>query len=174
MFCLLALPGLLATVAFAEPALWPQPSSVVLEGPTLSLLVDSFEFVAANGSDSPLLERAFARYNALSFIPAIPAWWPPQPAPTATLSRIVVNLLSQSQDLSLNTSEAYTLILPASGGNGMLNADTVFGALRGEIGVTKTLLLQPTVDTCPIFRPRNVFPDDWLCWRSFHCKRCYD
>jgi hexosaminidase len=114
-----------------EPALWPQPTTVELLGATLALSTESFQFWASDNSSSPLLSRAFQRYLPMVFLPAIPTWWPPQPAPTAVLSGLVVTLSSQSEELSLKTSEDYALDVPVGGGNATLAADTVFGALRG-------------------------------------------
>lgn len=113
----------------AEPALWPQPTSVQLLGPTLSLDPASFAFTT--GSSSALLTRGLARYKKLTFLPAAPQWWPPQPAPTAALARLVVTVGSDDEGLTLGTSEAYNFSLPSAGGDGALFADTVFGALRG-------------------------------------------
>ena len=121
--------AVLALSAAAEPALWPQPALVSLLGPSLSLDPTSFAF--STPSSSLLLARALQRYKALTFLPAAPQWWPPQPAPTAALARLVVTVASDAESLTLSTSELYNLTLPAAGGNGSLSADTVFGALRG-------------------------------------------
>lgn len=125
--------GVLIALAWAahvrsEPALWPQPQSVELFG-TLTVDPKNFTFVAQQQND--FLTRAFSRYQSLTFLRVGPSWWPPQPAPTAALSRLLVAVASLSLELTLNTSEAYALTLPESGGDGTLSADTVYGVLRG-------------------------------------------
>ena len=120
----------LACVAVvAEPALWPQPASVQLFGPTLSL--DPKFFVFSTTSASALLARGIARYQKLTFLSAAPQWWPPQPVPAVALARVVLFVGTDSEALTLSTSEAYNFSLPSAGGEGSLFADTVFGALRG-------------------------------------------
>ena len=154
----------LACVAVvAEPALWPQPASVQLFGPTLSL--DPKFFVFSTTSASALLARGIARYQKLTFLSAAPQWWPPQPVPAVALARVVLFVGTDSEALTLSTSEAYNFSLPSAGGEGSRRFPKWW-----VLWAALFLLTPPPWRTRPVSRTGARWwtrPDTFL-----HCPRC--
>lgn len=127
----LPLAAALLTAAVRADSLWPQPTSLTFSGGCLLLDASALQFVSV-GANSSVLDKAVERYTIIlsSTIPSVsPAVC--APAPTAALTTLTINVQSASLDLSLTTSEAYTLTLPPSGTGASLTADTVYGAMRG-------------------------------------------
>ena len=106
-------------------SLWPLPQSVVF-GPASRTLPPDFAFTTS--STSPSLHAAFARTLATMRV-AVPPVLPYDGPSTGVLSSVQVTLASNDEDLSFNVSEAYSL--DVSGAAGTLEADTLYGALRG-------------------------------------------
>lgn len=105
--------------------MWPAPASVSL-GDDLIALSSTFSFTAA--SPTPILSRAFVRYLAILAV-RIPPLTPTVANVSGTITSLAVTLRSTSEDLGINTSEAYVLTVSAAGAT--LVADNVFGGLRG-------------------------------------------
>ncbi|KAJ2307568.1 Glucosamine-6-phosphate isomerase (Glucosamine-6-phosphate deaminase) (GNPDA) (GlcN6P deaminase) [Coemansia sp. RSA 2706] len=122
-----ALTGMLACAAAFT---WPYPAQFDYKNTTIS--AEDIHIVAKN-SKSSLLESAISRYTAIiskeRFTP--PADYKVErPKPAAKLGKLLIEIESDSEELSMSTDESYTLDIPA-GGDGTLKAQTVFGALRG-------------------------------------------
>jgi hexosaminidase len=122
----------------AGDALWPRPKSAAFPGGCVRVTPaggGGFT-VRVVGANSTLLADAVARFLAVSFVPAVPSVAPADcgagtPPPLPFLD---INVTSGDESLGLNTSEAYTLAVPAAGGPAAaatLTADTVFAAMRG-------------------------------------------
>ena len=137
-------PTLLAALAawLAPPGaraglLWPQPRACALGGATLA--VDALDFgLVVTGADGALLQAALARYAAVLFVRAPPT----EPYNTSALPvagalrALAVHVASPDESLGPATSENYTLRVsagaaPGADGAALLEADTVFGAMRG-------------------------------------------
>ena len=134
---LLLLPLLLALPlrgARAAALLWPAPQSLSLGAALLSVDPQAFAFAPTGaGAGSGLLRDALARYAALLFLRA-----PPTQRANVSLTPVVgalaaleVFVASADEALALATSERYSLSVRGDGGGARLEADTVFGAMRG-------------------------------------------
>jgi hexosaminidase len=117
--------------------LWPMPSSLTnLDGTVVHADSSSFEFHAADGSSTPVLEKAFGRYRNLAFLRKLPT--PPtaavakKPAAAAsTLTGLTVSVSNTGAPLTMGMDESYSLTIPSTGGDAILQAKTTWGALRG-------------------------------------------
>lgn len=111
--------------------IWPKPQLQVVDG-TQGLVKNphGFQFVAT-GAQSSILAAAFKRYHALCFSAAASSHQGGGAAPvnTSELVGLDVNVISAELELSLTTSENYTLHVGYP--RATLVAVTVFGALRG-------------------------------------------
>ena len=96
----------LVACASAAPLLWPQPTSLTFGKTPIAFAR------AANGTfftspvDSPLLARAFRRYEALLF---------PADCPPAALTFLRVDVDDADADLQLGANESYLLRVDATG-----------------------------------------------------------
>lgn len=106
-------------------SLWPLPKNVVF-GPSAGTLPPDFSFTTS--STSPALLAAFSRTLATMRV-AVPPVLPFDGPITGALLSVRVTLASDDEDLTFNVSEAYSL--DVSGAAGKLEADTLYGALRG-------------------------------------------
>ena len=120
--------------ARAAALLWPAPQSLSLGAALLSVDPQAFAFAPTGaGAGSGLLRDALARYAALLFLRA-----PPTQRANVSLTPVVgalaaleVFVASADEALALATSERYSLSVRGDGGGARLEADTVFGAMRG-------------------------------------------
>ena len=127
--------------------LWPKPQRHTVGSALLRVDADAFAFTAAPTPtlgaakhSAGTLGAAFARYRAICFPPTTTIA-PRPPAGLRTLSGLTVTVDSADETLGTDTSERYTLTIPADGGNATLRPDTVYGALRGL--ETFAQMLQP-------------------------------
>jgi hexosaminidase len=121
---------LLISATAQQAALWPQPQQYEC-APSILLSINSLSFeFTPTGASSSILSDAIKRYQAVTFIP-IPAALPLSGTPSAALTSLAINVLSADETLGIATYENYTLSIPASGGQAVLTAQSVFGAIRG-------------------------------------------
>jgi hexosaminidase len=104
--------------------LWPRPASFNAGVATLTL-GGPFKFVST-GSNSPLLTDTFERFEAILQPSSVNAT-----ASGATITGCDVNVRTTDLALDINTSEAYNLTVPGGGARCTIEADSVFGAMRG-------------------------------------------
>eukprot|EP00736_Rhodelphis_marinus_P012728 Rmarinus@m.28696 len=122
---LLALQILLA--AYAVPTIWPQP--VIYEYGDEVIAVDPAVFSISTASHSNILTEAIQRYRGLIF--------GSQPAKVsiapeiARLERLEIHVAKDSEELRVGTDESYTFTMSDGLKTASIEADTVFGALRG-------------------------------------------
>lgn len=128
-----------ALLALMSPALvvagpfWPLPQSANFAGSTLTVDSKAFTFIVT-GADSAPLQDAITRYDRIAFV-QVPATYPSNSTTNSSggvmLSSLAIDVASSSLNISLQTSENYTLTIPAAGGQATLTADTFVGAIRG-------------------------------------------
>ena len=164
----------LAACAFAgastPPSLWPQPRSVSFGSMTVQL-ASTFECIInsppqpANGSQAIEIVRDGCT-RALSRIFSTTAGLPSSfPVQVGSLTSLLVNLASVDDTLQLGIIEAYSLSVPAVGGNVTLVCATAYGCLRGfetfvQLTVRQAVLAAPVVvDDAPRFSHRGVLVD---------------
>jgi len=117
--------------AFASRcSVWPMPRDIACGGSTLRVAP---EFAFASASASPLLRRAFARYEALLLLNCSgDAAAGGGAAPLPLLHGVDVRVASDSEELQVGTREDHNLTVPGGrgGGRGTIAASTVYGALH--------------------------------------------
>lgn len=87
---------------------------------------------SVTGYNSSVLATALSRYQKIIAASTILSVAPANcTTVSGSLTGLSINVQSQSLALDLNTSEKYSLTIPANGGVGSLTADTVYGAMRG-------------------------------------------
>lgn len=156
---------------------WPMPSKY-LSPPSSPLFLDPNSFVFSSigpGKDSNILKDAIIRYRKMLF----PIPYPPEKSANKNyydtnmnfLTGCIVNVFTQSEELNLHTNESYILSIPdqfslqttaISNYTALLNATTVFGALRGL--ETLAQLVNMTWDgpgTSPSYSIFPVFLEDF-------------
>ncbi|KAJ2646036.1 Glucosamine-6-phosphate isomerase (Glucosamine-6-phosphate deaminase) (GNPDA) (GlcN6P deaminase) [Coemansia sp. RSA 1250] len=122
--------SLLGFLSYAAAGLWPHPA--VYDTSNTTIAADR-PFIVAKNSYSALLNSAISRYTDII---AKERFTPPTdyklkaPETSGELGRLLVELESDSEDLTMETDESYTLDIPA-GGDASLKAKTVYGAMRG-------------------------------------------
>lgn len=123
--------GLPANNPINEPWIWPIPQEWQRGNFTVRLSNDlNFNY---NGR-SDILQSAIDRYNKLIYLkddyPMIPYNWTTTASEViSSLETIEVFVQNWSEELNMDTDESYTLTIPVSA-NSIINASTVFGALR--------------------------------------------
>ena len=150
--------------------LWPKPQQHSIGSTLLRVDADAFLFALAapplRAGKHPAggtLPSAFERYRAICF-PPTSLVTPASPAGLPVLSGLSVTVASADETLDMETSEKYTLEIPAGGGNATLTADTVYGALRGLESFSQMLqpdltILEQAVEDWPRFPFRAVLID---------------
>jgi hexosaminidase len=143
--------------------LWPLPRhhDIPAGGSSAVLNPDTFQF-RATGATSPILASAFVRYAALCFSNRTGGALSPTANTAISLEGLDVHVSSDSEALSINTSENYTVRIAFP--RASLTADTVYGALRGlELFsqlVTQNLnIAEQTIVDWPRFPHRGVMID---------------
>jgi len=114
-------------------ALWPQVASATYYGDCVEIDAGALT-VNIVGQSSPVLATAVSRYHALLFLKVASVAPSCAYAPVNNLLHLNINVTSPSIELSVNTSEAYSLYIPAVESPAQpgiaLTADTVYGAMR--------------------------------------------
>lgn len=123
--------GLPANNPVNEPWIWPIPQEWQRGNSTLKLSND-LNFIYNGHSD--ILQSAIDRYSKLIYLkddyPMIPYNWSTTDNEVIySLETIEVHIQNLSEELNMDTDESYTLTIPVSA-NSIINASTVFGALR--------------------------------------------
>eukprot|EP00935_MAST-01C_sp_MAST-1C-sp1_P000196 g196.t1 len=116
------------------PTLWPIPSVSLSNsgsrGTSVQLLPSKFKFELMNNGSSSIIQAAFERYINWTFAGANPQ------SSMQLCATFLPGLQVSVRDIndalpSLSTNESYELHIPADGNPATLNAESVYGALRG-------------------------------------------
>ncbi|EDV21084.1 uncharacterized protein TRIADDRAFT_30868 [Trichoplax adhaerens] len=139
---------LILLILVAYPAMcvvWPMPQ--MMSTTSTVLTINSKKFTFQSSSKSDILHQAFERYMNISFIPLGKQIQPQLSesfnvtASSGSLTSLKVNVHSSKEELNLDSVENYTLTVTAKGAT--LDADEVWGALRGRLE-TFSQLVEPT------------------------------
>jgi hexosaminidase len=112
---------------------WPLPSRVE-HGPTFNQPLDpAFRIVISGVAElNSLLQSSARRYLEIIALPSAPMTkWCSNETSHTPLLELVINSLSNSSTLGVETDESYTLHVPANSTSANISAPTIFGAMRG-------------------------------------------
>eukprot|EP01112_Ceratiomyxa_fruticulosa_P018152 TRINITY_DN5762_c0_g1_i1.p1 TRINITY_DN5762_c0_g1~~TRINITY_DN5762_c0_g1_i1.p1 ORF type:complete len:538 (+),score=59.12 TRINITY_DN5762_c0_g1_i1:521-2134(+) len=117
---------ILSVRSLPQVNIWPLPQFYTFGGSVVQI---SQNFSFTSNSNGRVIREAFIRYYRLSFLHGSPAEFE---KPTGSvLSSLHVNVSDNSEFLQLSTDESYNLTITTQGSVAIINAVTVFGALRG-------------------------------------------
>eukprot|EP01084_Bolivina_argentea_P208075 354882_1 len=118
---------LTVNVASIYPFIWPLPQQYILSN-QLAVNIDASQFQFTQNTDSNIINTAFKRYIKLCF--------PHKPegkgdSTMNTIKQLKVSIKDGSEDtLAYNMDESYNISITLLG-TAILNANTIWGALRG-------------------------------------------
>eukprot|EP01083_Nonionella_stella_P201423 736924_1 len=133
------------TSAASQPYVWPLPTQFTVSN-TLNLNVDQskFQFTQTQSTKSQVITNAFTRYTSLTF-PHTPSGSADNSLQTITGLSLTIKDPSDTT-LGYGMDESYVLSLTTSGGIGTLNANTVWGALRGLETFSQLVIFNATLN----------------------------
>ncbi len=115
--------------------LWPTPTSITYAPTNVCVTIDTpnLQCQIVNGDSTDILTDSLRRYSSIFQI-TVPSVGPFNCSSTNSvpITLVTINITNPSLSLTLNTSEAYSMVIPSSGGTTnpiTLQADTVFGIL---------------------------------------------
>ncbi|CAJ1977722.1 unnamed protein product [Sphenostylis stenocarpa] len=115
------------------PFIWPLPKQFSFGNETLSL--DPAFSLSGNGAASPIVRDAFERYKGIVFKNGDRFSFLRTLRPVYDITKLSITVHSKSDELQLGVDESYILTVSTanllSGAGLTIEANTVFGALRG-------------------------------------------
>jgi hexosaminidase len=146
--------------------LWPLPQSISQTTNLIPITSTTFKF-QSSGQSNGILTRAFTRYMPLFFpVPKFEAYRPD----ALTVLNVNVAQASESDQIQYGADESYTISVSQSGAS--LQANTVFGALRGLETFSQLIITNATgyyinetsINDYPRFQWRGLLIDSSRHW----------
>ena len=145
-----------SVTAKCSTSIWPLPKTYSA-GSTRRVVNSEFLFeLHGAAADSDIMKAAAARYATLLF----PHGGTDTDASTDALSKVHIYIESASGELQLDTKESYTLLVPATGDEGVrISAPTVFGAMHGLETLSQLISYDPDGDAYVVAHSPAVIED---------------
>ncbi|OMH81702.1 Beta-hexosaminidase 2 [Zancudomyces culisetae] len=149
--------------------LWPVPAEMTKGNAIISIDVDHLAIVPTSHSCS-ILDKAISRYLYMikkeDFVPPLD-YNAPNFVVSAKMTGLNITIASQDETLTMDTDESYCLTIAE--GTGVLNANTVYGALRGLETFSQLIVYNYgkhiikdtpiTISDAPVFKHRGLSLD---------------
>ena len=105
---------------------WPKPSSISQGSDSVGINANTLSLTT--NSSSQLLQRAMNRYQKNLLFPM---GLGEDSTISTTFISLSINVIFDDEDLQLGVDESYSLNIGAGATSGVINAQSVFGAMRG-------------------------------------------
>ncbi|KAL2602784.1 hypothetical protein AAZV13_10G247500 [Glycine max] len=137
------------------PFIWPLPAKFSFGNDSLS--VDPALSLSGNGAASAIVRDAFHRYKGILFKHGDRFSFLRTPRPVYDVTRLSINVHSHSEELQLGVDESYNLFVSraqalSGAGQVTIEANTVFGALRGLETFSQLCSFDYTTKTVQIYK----------------------
>ncbi|XP_029126540.1 beta-hexosaminidase 1 [Cajanus cajan] len=137
------------------PFIWPLPAKFSFGNHSLSL--DPALSLSGNGAASAIVRDAFARYKGILFKHGDRFSFLRTLRPVYDVSKLSITLHSNSEELQLGVDESYNLFVSwpqvhSGAGQVTIEANTVFGALRGLETFSQLCSFDYTTKTVQIYK----------------------
>ncbi|KAG4919889.1 hypothetical protein JHK82_057315 [Glycine max] len=137
------------------PFIWPLPAKFIFGNDSLS--VDPALSLSGNGAASAIVRDAFDRYKGILFKHGDRFSFLRTLRPVYDVTKLSINVHSHSEELQLGVDESYNLFVSraqalSGAGQVTIEANTVFGALRGLETFSQLCSFDYTTKTVQIYK----------------------